>query len=160
MDVFGVHHDLIAEYEAFTSSLVAVRDPDIENHLAGERERKTRWPDPKLALNPTFRSGGTVASLCDDGLLHPMCREYFRITSVSAYDPHGFEPDLAVTADRRGVGRGGVDAPRSVLPGASGGVRAGARAGDSTSRGRRARIHSSPAHSVHAREKRRSGGDQ
>ncbi|MFB8248991.1 DEAD/DEAH box helicase [Streptomyces sp. NPDC055952] len=78
MDVFGVHHDLIAEYEAFTSSLVAVRDPDIERHLAGERERKTRWPDPKLALNPTFRSGGTVASLCDDGLLHPMCREYFR----------------------------------------------------------------------------------
>ncbi|MCC9157764.1 DEAD/DEAH box helicase [Streptomyces parvulus] len=78
MDVFGVHHDLIAEYEAFTSSLVAVRDPDIESHLAGERERKTRWPDPKLALNPTFRSGGTVASLCDDGLLHPMCREYFR----------------------------------------------------------------------------------
>jgi hypothetical protein len=42
MDVFGVHHDLIAEYEAFTSSLIAVRDPDIESHLAGERERKTR----------------------------------------------------------------------------------------------------------------------
>ncbi|MEV7386200.1 DEAD/DEAH box helicase [Streptomyces sp. NPDC091215] len=78
MDVFGVHHDLIAEYEAFTSSLVAVRDPDIESHLDDERERKTRWPDPKLALNPTFRSGGTVAALCDDGLLHPLCREYFR----------------------------------------------------------------------------------
>jgi hypothetical protein len=78
MDVFGVHHDLIAEYEAFTSSLVAVRDPDIERHLADERERKTRWPDPELALNPTFRSGGAVASLCDEGLPHPMCQEYFR----------------------------------------------------------------------------------
>ncbi|MGW4323943.1 DEAD/DEAH box helicase [Streptomyces sp. NPDC004684] len=62
-----------------------MRDPssgwgitDIERHLAGERERRTHWPDPKLALNPTFRSGGTVASLCDDGPLHPMCREYFR----------------------------------------------------------------------------------
>ncbi|WNZ12638.1 hypothetical protein [Streptomyces sp. 11x1] len=78
MDVFGVHHDLTAEYEAFTSSLVAVRGRDIESHLAAERERKTRWPDPKLALNPTFRSGGTVASMCDDGLLHPLCRDYFR----------------------------------------------------------------------------------
>ncbi|WP_460064134.1 hypothetical protein [Streptomyces sp. YKOK-I1] len=57
MDVFGVHHDLIAGYEAFTSSLVAVRDPDIERHLDDERRRRTRWPDPELALNPTFRSG-------------------------------------------------------------------------------------------------------
>lgn len=78
MDVFGVHHDLVAEYEAFTSSLVAVRDPEIEAHLAEERRRKTRWPDPKLALNPSFRGGGTVAQLCDDDLLHPLCRDYFR----------------------------------------------------------------------------------
>ncbi|MFD9460951.1 DEAD/DEAH box helicase [Streptomyces sp. NPDC060027] len=78
MDVFGVHHDLIAEYEAFTSSLVAVRDSKIENHLAEEKKRKTRWPDPKLALNPTFRSGGTVAELCEAGLLHELCRDYFR----------------------------------------------------------------------------------
>lgn len=78
MDVFGVHHDLIAEYEAFTSSLVAVRDPKVEGHLASERERKTRWPDPKLALNPSFRSGGTVAELCDERLLHPGCSNYFR----------------------------------------------------------------------------------
>lgn len=68
MDVFGVHQDLIAEYEAFTSSLVAVRGPEIEKHLAEERERKARWPDPKLSLNPTFRSGGTVAELRDEGI--------------------------------------------------------------------------------------------
>ncbi|MFF4565730.1 DEAD/DEAH box helicase [Streptomyces sp. NPDC001435] len=78
MDVFRVHHELITEYEAFTSSLVAVRDPDIESHLGDERKRRARWPDPKLALNPTFRSGGTVASMCDDGLLDQMCGVYFR----------------------------------------------------------------------------------
>ncbi|MEU3145921.1 MULTISPECIES: hypothetical protein [unclassified Streptomyces] len=99
MDVFGVHHDLVAEYEAFTSSLVAVRDPDIESHLAGERERRTRWPDPKLALNPTFRSGGTVASLCDDGLLHPMCREYFR------HKKHPNDPGSRTVRPGRGRGR-------------------------------------------------------
>ncbi|WP_306334474.1 DEAD/DEAH box helicase [Streptomyces sp. KL118A] len=78
MEVFGVHHDLIEEYEAFTSSLVAVRDPEIEQHLADERKRKTRWPDPKLALNPTFRRAGTVADLCADGRLHSLCEQYFR----------------------------------------------------------------------------------
>ncbi|SFL22694.1 DEAD/DEAH box helicase [Streptomyces pini] len=78
MDVFGVHHDLVTEYEAFTSSLVAVRDPRVETHLAEERRRKTRWPDPRLALNPGFRPGGTVAELCGDGLLHPLCRKYFK----------------------------------------------------------------------------------
>ncbi|MFJ2020599.1 DEAD/DEAH box helicase [Streptomyces nodosus] len=78
MDVFRVHHDLIDEYEAFTSSLVAVQDPEIERHLTDERERKARWPDPKLALNPTFRRGGTVAELCDDLVLHEQCRDYFR----------------------------------------------------------------------------------
>ncbi|SEF12479.1 DEAD/DEAH box helicase [Streptomyces sp. Ag109_O5-10] len=106
MDAFGVHHDLVAEYEAFTSSLVAVRDPDIESHLDDERKRKTRWPDPKLALNPTFRSGRTVAALCDDGLLHPLCREYFR-HKEHENDPgsrtlslHQHQREAIVAADR------------------------------------------------------------
>jgi hypothetical protein len=106
MDVFGVHQDLIAEYEAFTSSLVAVRDQDIEGHLGDERRRKTRWPDPKLALNPTFRSGGTVAALCDEGLLHPMCRDYFR-HKEHEHDPgsrtlslHQHQREAILAADR------------------------------------------------------------
>ncbi|MER5485469.1 DEAD/DEAH box helicase [Streptomyces sp. NPDC002812] len=78
MDVFGVHQRLIADYDAFTSSLVSVRDQAIQRHLDHERERKARWPDPRISLNPNFRSGGTVAELVDAGLLHRECRRYFR----------------------------------------------------------------------------------
>ncbi|MGW1074240.1 DEAD/DEAH box helicase [Streptomyces sp. NPDC002537] len=78
MDVFGAHQQLISDYEAFTSSLVGVRDPEIQRHLDGERQRRTRWPDPRISLNPNFRAGGTIAELADEGLLHPECRTYFR----------------------------------------------------------------------------------
>jgi ATP-dependent helicase YprA (DUF1998 family) len=78
VDVFGVHQQLIADYESFTRSLVVVRDPEIQQHLADEGRRKARWPDPRISLNPNFRKGGTVAQLTDELVLHPQCREYFR----------------------------------------------------------------------------------
>ncbi|KPC81522.1 DEAD/DEAH box helicase [Streptomyces sp. NRRL S-4] len=78
MDVFGVHQRLISDYDAFTSSLVGVRDREIQRHLDEERGRKARWPAPRISLNPNFRSGGTVAELVDEGVLHPGCRNYFR----------------------------------------------------------------------------------
>lgn len=36
MDVFEVHEQLISDYDAFTSSLVQVRDERIARHLAAE----------------------------------------------------------------------------------------------------------------------------
>lgn len=78
MDVFGVHQQLIADYDAFTSSLVGVRDPGIQRHLDEERNRKARWPDPRISLNPNFRKGGTVAQLTEELVLHAECRQYFR----------------------------------------------------------------------------------
>ena len=84
MDVFGVHERLVADYDAFTSSLVHVRDPRIASHLAAERESKARWPEPWLSLNPSFEPGGTPADLIaqttrDGPLLHPGCEKFFRV---------------------------------------------------------------------------------
>ncbi len=78
MDVFDVHRRLIADYGAFTSSLVQVRDDRIATHLSDERERGVRWPDPWLSLNPSFEPGGTITELVHDGLLHPECERLFR----------------------------------------------------------------------------------
>lgn len=78
MDVFGAHQQLISDYDAFTSSLVGVRNPDIQRHLDDERDRKARWPDPRISLNPNFRRGGTVAQFTEELLLHPECQRYFR----------------------------------------------------------------------------------
>jgi hypothetical protein len=46
MDVFDVHGRLIADYDAFTSSLVQVREERIAGHLADERAR-----GPSLAIH-------------------------------------------------------------------------------------------------------------
>ena len=78
MDVFDLHGRLISDYDAFTSSLVQVRDERIARHLADDRERGVRWPDPWLSLNPSFESGGTISELVRDGLLHPECERLFR----------------------------------------------------------------------------------
>jgi DEAD/DEAH box helicase len=36
------------------------------------------WPQPWLALNPVFESGGTVGELVDRGAMHPKARSIFR----------------------------------------------------------------------------------
>ena len=78
MDVFDVHGRLIADYDAFTSSLVQVREERIASHLADERTRGERWPAPWLSLNPSFEVGGSVTDLVREKLLHPECERLFR----------------------------------------------------------------------------------
>jgi RAD3-like DEAD/DEAH box helicase/helicase-like protein/uncharacterized protein DUF1998 len=78
VDIFDVHGRLVADYDAFTSSLVQVRDDRIAAHLADQRAQGVRWPDPWLSLNPSFESGGTITDLVRDGLLHPGCERLFR----------------------------------------------------------------------------------
>lgn len=53
LDAFDLHGRLIADYDALTSSLVQVRDEEIASHLAGQRERRVRWPGPWLAACTT-----------------------------------------------------------------------------------------------------------
>ncbi|MFE4857968.1 DEAD/DEAH box helicase [Streptomyces sp. NPDC056670] len=100
MDVFRAHEQLIEDYDEFTRSLVWVRDPAIRAHLKEERDRKTRWPDPWISLNPMFRKGGTVAELTEprDGeppVLASLCAQYFR-DKQAAEDVDGRE-DVTLT---------------------------------------------------------------
>ncbi len=79
MDVFEIHQHLIGDYDAFTTSLVQVRDERIGRHLHEERDAHVRWPDPWLSLNPSFESGGTLNDLIHADLLHPATQQLFRI---------------------------------------------------------------------------------
>ncbi|WP_217129200.1 protein kinase [Streptomyces sp. AC558_RSS880] len=78
MDVFGIHADLIAEYESFTRSGTVIRDARIEGFVADDLKAKSQWPDPWLSLNPFFADGGQVTDLVRDGVLHPRCAEIFQ----------------------------------------------------------------------------------
>ncbi|MER6784931.1 protein kinase [Streptomyces sp. NPDC000658] len=78
MDVFGIHADLIREYEDFTRSATVIRDARIEGFVADDLAAKSQWPDPWLSLNPFFADGGQVTDLVRDGALHPRCAEIFQ----------------------------------------------------------------------------------
>ncbi|WP_328914379.1 MULTISPECIES: protein kinase domain-containing protein [unclassified Streptomyces] len=78
MDVFGIHADLVREYENFTKSATVVRDARIEGFVNEDLAAKSQWPDPWLSLNPFFADGGQVTDLVRDGVLHPRCAEIFQ----------------------------------------------------------------------------------
>ncbi|MFJ9885299.1 protein kinase [Streptomyces sp. NPDC091287] len=78
MDVFGIHADLISEYEDFTKSATVFRDARIEGFVKDDLAAKSQWPDPWLSLNPFFADGGKVTDLVQEGLLHPKCAEIFQ----------------------------------------------------------------------------------
>lgn len=78
MDVFGIHADLISEYESFTRSATVIRDARIDGFVADDLAAKSQWPDPWLSLNPFFADGGQVTDLVRDGVLHPGARRSSR----------------------------------------------------------------------------------
>lgn len=78
MDVFGIHADLISEYESFTRSATVIRDARITGFVEDDLAAKSQWPDPWLSLNPFFADGGQVTDLVRDGVLHPKCAEIFQ----------------------------------------------------------------------------------
>ncbi|WP_344856080.1 DEAD/DEAH box helicase [Planomonospora alba] len=88
MDVFEVHQQLIADYQAFTSGFTEIYDRRIREHVETRMAEGEQWPDPYLALNPNFAPGGTVSELVAQDLLQPECEKIFR---VHKDEPHGFE---------------------------------------------------------------------
>lgn len=78
MDVFKVHERVIADYRAFTSGFVEVRDERIKAFVAEQFENGVQWPNPWVGLNPSFATGGSVPELVEAGLLHPEAERIFR----------------------------------------------------------------------------------
>ena len=63
MDVFQVHEEVIADYRAFTSGFVEVRDPRIKAFVDQQFAEGVQWPDPWVSLNPSFASGLSSGTL-------------------------------------------------------------------------------------------------
>ncbi|MFD8332942.1 protein kinase [Streptomyces solisilvae] len=78
MDVFGVHRTLIEDYRLFTEGGTVIRDERIEAFVEEDLNAKSQWPNPWLSLNPFFKSGGTVAELSGQGVLHEECARIFQ----------------------------------------------------------------------------------
>lgn len=93
MDIFDLHHTLIDDYKSYVSSFVTPRDPYIKARVDQAMEAGDLWPQPMLALNPAFQSGGSIPDLVRDGLLHPKCADIFR-AGKSMDRPSGVEMRL------------------------------------------------------------------
>ena len=79
MDVFDLRGNLVTDYRDYVRSFIKIRDPRIERFVDGILDAAGFWPEPLLQLNPTFRPGGTIEDLVDEGTLHPECSRIFRI---------------------------------------------------------------------------------
>ena len=88
MDVFELRNRLIADYQAYVTSFMALRDERIKERVETSLREGRLWPEPRIGLNPSFESGGLVDELVAEGLLHEGCRDIFR-TGKSTADPRG-----------------------------------------------------------------------
>lgn len=79
MDVFSVRDRLIADYRAFTSGFVEIRDERLREHVERQLNAGAQWPDPWLSLNPGFEPGGSITELVAQGLLDPEAERIFRV---------------------------------------------------------------------------------
>jgi ATP-dependent helicase YprA (DUF1998 family)/very-short-patch-repair endonuclease len=84
MDVFDLRDRLVADYKRYTTSFIKIADPRIRQFVDQALTSGAFWPEPLLQLNPTFRSGGTIDDLIDQGLLHPECARIFRIDKTDS----------------------------------------------------------------------------
>ena len=78
MDAFGVLAEVLDDYRAFVEGFLNIRDEKIRTIIDSEIANGLLWPEPWLALNPSFEPGGRIGELVDAGLLHRTCRDIFR----------------------------------------------------------------------------------
>ncbi len=81
MDAFEVHRRLIHDYREFTLGFVDIQDDRIRSAVEQQSARGAQWPDPWLALNPSFAPGGSIDELVDQGVLQEECRRIFAVKS-------------------------------------------------------------------------------
>lgn len=89
MDAFGVLSEVLDDYESFVKGFLDIKDDQIRDKVEQEIEGGLLWPEPWLALNPAFESGGTVSDIVERGALHPQATNIFRARTED--DPTGRE---------------------------------------------------------------------
>jgi hypothetical protein len=71
MDAFGVLDEVLGDYENFVKGFLEIKDGQIRSKVEKEIADGLLWPEPWLALNPAFESGGTVSDLVGKSVLDP-----------------------------------------------------------------------------------------
>ena len=78
MDVFSLREHLVDTYRDYATSFVRFRDGRIRECVDEALLSGRLWPHPRVGLNPSFKSGGSVDDLVADGVLHSLESDIFR----------------------------------------------------------------------------------
>lgn len=81
MNVFELREKLIADYCSFVKGFITIKDDAIKEMVANELKDGLLWPDPLIQLSPFFESGESIEELIKSDILHPLCKQIFRIKS-------------------------------------------------------------------------------
>ncbi|MDD4868058.1 MAG: hypothetical protein PHQ28_13335 [Mycobacterium sp.] len=87
MDAFGVLNEVLGDYENFVKGFLEIKDVQIRGKVEKEIADGLLRPEPWLALNPAFESGGTVSELAGNGVLDPESSNIFRDPAGSRRRP-------------------------------------------------------------------------
>ncbi|MGL5095871.1 MAG: hypothetical protein ACRDD1_09795, partial [Planctomycetia bacterium] len=79
MDIFDFRGRLINDYAGYTRGFLAVREPRLRGFVEDQLEAGVLWPEPLIQLNPSFEPGEGIDDLVVAGVLHPECRNVFRV---------------------------------------------------------------------------------
>lgn len=106
VDAFGVLDEVLGDYRSFVEGFLNIQDERVKAKVDAEIEKGLLWPEPWLALNPAFESGGTVGQLVDNAVLAPAALDIFRLRT-GEHDPgtelafHRHQVDAFEVATRR-----------------------------------------------------------
>lgn len=101
MDAFGVLKEVLDDYENFVKGFLEIKDDQIREKVETEIAGGLLWPEPWLALNPAFESGGTAGELVGDGVLDPEATSVFRDPAGRQIAFHRHQADAFRIANRR-----------------------------------------------------------
>ncbi|MDQ1247200.1 MAG: hypothetical protein QG597_1570 [Actinomycetota bacterium] len=101
MDAFGVLNEVLGDYENFVKGFLEIKDDQIRSKVEKEISDGLLWPEPWLALNPAFESGGTVTELVGQKVLDPEATAIFRDPSGKEIEFHRHQADAFEIANRR-----------------------------------------------------------
>lgn len=79
MNIFDFRDRLVADYAAYVTSFIAIRNPDIQEKVDLELTTGLLWPEPSIGLNPSFAKGAWIDELVSRGVLHAECARIFRV---------------------------------------------------------------------------------
>ena len=79
MNVFEFRDRLVADYAAYVTSFISIRDPQVKTRVEQELAGGLLWPEPSIGLSPTFAKGAWIDELVSRGILVPESGRIFRI---------------------------------------------------------------------------------